>query len=126
MRPPEAAGLLAHYVETLGRCLQQAHAVLQGEVVDRFQGCAVFEQIVGIAFLLARDGPGPRLTWHDGEAPPDAWGRAQAWPGGVAGAPAFAWDRAFGLGAGAEAAALVALAQRTGALAGPGVWVEVG
>ncbi len=78
------------------------------------------------AFLLARDGPGPRLTWHDGEAPPDAWGRAQAWPGGVAGAPAFAWDRAFGLGAGAEAAALVALAQRTGALAGPGVWVEVG
>lgn len=86
----------------------------------------VWGEAVG-ALLLGPVGPGPRITWRSGPAPADAWGPGQLLPDRGGGGPGFAWDRAFGLGAGSEAAALVALTRgRGGALAGPGAWLEVG
>lgn len=78
------------------------------------------------AVLLTSDGPGVRFAWREGPAPVGAWGRAQPWldlPGG--GAPAFGWDAAFGLGAGAELAALLSCLAVGGLFAGPDAWVEV-
>ena len=84
------------------------------------------------AFLLAPSTgeatAGVRIRWHDGGAPAEAWHRRQPWPDERDHTPARrAWDDRFGLGAGAEAAALAALVSAgVGSLAGPGAWLEVG